>query len=231
MNNGQNFFVYRPLSPESSDRVKKVQELYTSVESFNPIDDLHMTLLGRYVIPKTPISRLLPLMEQGPSTSERPYTMDVIESRIVYRTRKLGRSSIQLILDNDTNDMYQAEHAHFRKEAEKFGSTLSYRVNYPHVTIGYLDTANAISTILDPTEEIVGEKLVFMPIESEHGSIQAAKIPGKKKERLWHKLSKEERLLMYPHSTQEPEMKVRTLSNRKIPSGLLSTIRTSSLEQ
>jgi hypothetical protein len=230
MKNGHNFFVYRPLSPESSELVESVQSKFNTIESFNPIKNLHMTLLGRYVLPKTPISRLLPLMNQGPPTSERPYTMEIAETRLKLRTRKLGRSSIQLLLNDETDDMFHAEHAHFRKVAEKFGSTSAYRVDYPHVTIGYIDTAHAITSVLQPAEELVGEELVFMPIESEHGTVNAAITPGQKKERLWPKLSKEERLIMYPHSTQVPEIEVRTLSNKKIPSGLLGTIRTSSLE-
>jgi hypothetical protein len=226
MNNGQNFFVYRPLSEESSEVVRNIQDQYVSLESFQPVDDMHLTLLGRHVLPKTPKQRLLPIVRRGPATSEESYSMEVSGIQFADRTHIIGRSAIQLLLKEDDADAFHSEHSFFRLTAEKFGSTIANRNDYPHVTIGYLETSRSLLSILQQGRALVGESLSFDPIQSDLGAVKAEKVDESKKNVPRLKKPKTGHRAENDYTTDMPSTIVRTVRAGGIPSGLLSSLRT-----
>jgi hypothetical protein len=227
MNNGQNFFVYRPLSEKSSEVMKNIQDQYISLESFQPVDDMHLTLLGRNVMPKTPKQRLLPIVRRGPATSEQSYMMEVSGIQFADRTHMIGRSAIQLLLKEDNTDAFHSEHTFFRLTAEKFGSTLANRSDYPHVTLGYLETSHSLQSILQLGRPLVGESLTFDPIQSDLGTVKAEKVEESKQNVPRPKNTKTGHRAENDYATNIPSPIVRTVHASGIPLGLLSSLRTS----
>jgi 2'-5' RNA ligase len=226
MNNGQNLFIYRPLSEESNDAVQKLQKKYSSFKSFQPAQNPHVTLLGRYVLPKTPTERLMPILENGPETSEKSYSLEISDTIFATRTRRIGRTAIQLLLTDNDEDTFAKEHAHFRKIAAKFGSEKAHLSQYPHVTLGYLESYLAFDSLLSVGADMKGLDVTLLPVQSELGPIKAKQSNTRRK---WDQLSKEERLILYPYSTPTPKITVRKVGT-EIPKGFLSSIRPKTVE-
>jgi hypothetical protein len=231
MKNGKNLFIYRPLSPESSSEIEEIQEQYESLIPFQRATRLGVTLLGKHAIPKTPIGRLLPILKSGPVTSQETYSMEVQDVHFMTRTREIGRTSIQLMLEDTVDNTFSAESTLFRKTAERFGGANAFKAGHPHVTIGYLEAADALDSLLAISQSMIGKNLDLLPIQSDLGPVEARQDFIKENKVPWSQLTTEERAIKAPHSTRANTGQVRTVLPGSIPGGLLGTIRTSSLEQ
>jgi len=227
MKNGQNLFIYRPLSQESNDVVQKLQNKYSSFESFQSVEKPTVTLLGRYVLPKTPIQKLMPILENGPATSEQVYSLEISDTIYATRTRRVGMTAVQLLLSDTDEDIFAKEHAHFRKIATTYGSEKAHISQYPHVTIGYLKSHLAFDSLLNMGEDLKDSKLELLPVQSDLGPIKAKQNSTGRK---WDQLTTEERNRIYPYNTPTPEITLRTVAGAGIPKGLLDSIRPKTVE-
>lgn len=175
MRSQHQLFIYRPLETNSATRVERLQEEYASIESFYPIQNLHMTILSGQAKRGMDRDRLREnVMHCAPIFSEELSEATVASVQLDYRSRDITRLAIKLMLDDIGSEQYFEEHEAFKSRLKMtYASAYFSRFTQPHVTIGYLDVARGITGILNPAEELVGTPLSFAPTRSNVGQARA----------------------------------------------------------
>ncbi|MDB5162398.1 MAG: hypothetical protein JWO54_894 [Candidatus Saccharibacteria bacterium] len=216
MKSEQNFFVYRPLQRNSSAVIKSLQKEYSSIKTFVPVRDPHLTILSSFTDRIIPISRFQNIMEDAPETAETTFDTEIVKATLGHRARDLTRYAVRLVLDDQNNAPYLEEHEQFKKEVIKTSKNLHVRhFMSPHVTVGYLDSGHALGSVMESANELVGSSLSFGPIESSAGKAIARRIINTPPSRPTSEVIKEP---------------IRTLQQGVIPAAFLSTIRPRDLE-
>lgn len=226
MSTNERFFVYRPVVGESLEKLSAVQQEYTAIPSFNPVDALHMTLIGGNNSRTIPLNQRGKILKRAPETAAEPLNFDVESVEAGARYGFLSQVAIRLFLNDSDTRTYQAEHSHFINAANNIEGVTTLRPSSPHVTIGYLDEWHALDSITDPIQDLVGSTIEFGPAMSP--SAPDTRIPEKTK-----RTPRSQRLReITPHEIIRVNPKQPTTVNApravtpgSIPSGLLAAMR------
>jgi 2'-5' RNA ligase len=175
MNNDPNLFIYRPLSEESAEMVRSLQQSYRSISSFSPIADPHLTLLSGQIADDTSFETLVTRIKKGPETSEDSLDLSIANSFIHKSTRRAGQAAIGMLLKGDLLETVLDEHEYLTAKGERFCSSIKQRKLRPHVTIGYLNKVQAINPIMRPVKDCVEMPVSLLPIKSNISQIYAFK--------------------------------------------------------
>ena len=170
-------FIYRNLQPESEARLSEIQSEYvSSIDSFVPVENLHLTILNAYSKRVVAHHRLEAVIHNAPQTSVEPSESEVVAARLDVRARSMTRLVMTLVLDDEASSQYFTEHDVFKKTLLKRDKQVNVR-NFvqPHVTLGYLDVADGVASIMDIAESVVGSSIVFQSVESNFGKVSAKK--------------------------------------------------------
>ena len=204
-----NLVVYRPLLPDSEAELKRLQDEYASIKSFKPAGDLHLTVFRGHT-KKRLRSKLERIVHSAPQISAEPYDAEVgaVEMN---RLTQVTRMAIRLALNVELDDAYYTELEEFDRIAKRTDSTMwARRFTQPHVTIGYLDVADGLSTVPDAAEAFVGRTLHFAPSTSNVGDVRV-RIPVVKAPTV--------------STPMTVEASVRTVQPGTIPAGFLASLR------
>ena len=215
MDRDRGLFIYRPLTPESSALLKPLQGDLDLIDTFQPVENLHLTLLNRNILSRIDGRDREDFILTGPATSRDTYEMHIDTVRFHQTARSMSRFAISLRL-NSSDGHYIDEHKSFRERAEKRKQKKSVFSQDPHVTLGHLRPEFAIESILDLTESLIGQTLSFGPIESNIGPV-GPPIPQPENS----KPSK-------PNKVSSPtviHVPVRTLSTQPTPVNFLTSLR------
>lgn len=204
--------IYRPLLPESAAQLQSLQNEYASIHSFVPVENLHLTLLSAHTHKGRNIPTLQRVGDNTPKSSAESYDTEIIGARFDKRSLDLTRVALRLILNSEESSHYFKEHEIFRTAVEKLDDTMLIR-NFagPYVTLGYLDTALGLTSVIDSAESLVGSYLSFGPIDSNVGIMHTPK-----------KAPRPPKPVSIPVVIDAP---VRTLKPGAIPQGLLASMR------
>ena len=210
MNTEQYIFVSRPLQPESASQLQLLQQEYAAIPSFEPVEKPHLTIFNSQTWQTVHPSRLKYVIDGAPKVSRTTFEDEIVEAVLTPRVRGLSRFAIRLILDDEADTRYRNEHKFYKKAFEKIDPTLrSRQFVSPHVTIGYLNTEDAIDSIMDSAKLLVGAPLHMGTVESNVGNVTVPEPRTYVKQK--------PRKIEY-----EP---VRTITPGGIPQGLLASIR------
>lgn len=208
----QDISIYRPLLPESAAQLQSLQDEYASIDSFVPVEDLHLTLLSGQTKKRLNIPTLQRVGDNTPKSSAESYDTEIVGARFDKRSLDLTRVALRLILNSEGSSHYFKEHEIFRTAVEKIDDTMLVRhFAGPHVTLGYLDTALGLTSVIDSAESLIGNYLSFGPIDSSVGRMHTPK-----------NTIKHPNLVSTPMAIDAP---VRILKLGAIPQGLLANMR------
>jgi len=210
MHTQQNFFVYRPLLPESEAVVRSLQENYLAVPSFEPVEDIRLPILTSQTWESIEYAQLLAIIRKAPDVSRKPFNSEIIDANFGPAVRDMTRRAINLVL-NDDNNRFLEEHKRFKAAVQKADDTVYVRpFTEPYITIGHLDDAHALTSLLDSAKALVGQSVHIGSTESTVGKVDT-RPPA-------------ERIRQTPREIiiNEP---VRTIKPGGIPKGLLNSLR------
>lgn len=204
--------IYRPLLSKSATRLQSLQNEYASIHSFVPVENLQLTLLSGQTKKRLNIPTLQRAGDNAPKSSAESYDTEIIGARLDRQSLDLTRVALRLILNSEESSHYFKEHEIFRTAVEKLDDTMLIR-NFadPYVTLGYLDTALGLTSVIDTAESLVGSYLSFGPIDSNVGIMHTPK-----------KIPRSPSLASTPMVIDAP---VRILKPGAIPQGLLASMR------
>ena len=167
-----NLFVYRPLQPESESKLQSLQNEYASVHSFKPVENLHLTLLNSNKVKWLNIPTWQRIKNDAPKTSAESFDTQIVDTRLEKSLTDLTRVALKLILDSEESTHYFEEHYALKQAAEKIDEAIRFRpFIIPYVTLGHLDTAQAVESVKAGAESLVGNYLSFSPTESNVGKM------------------------------------------------------------
>jgi|GEM_PF-2451298 len=217
MSTPENFFIYRPVTPGGAAKLETLQNEYASnVQSFVPVKNPHVTIFSGLSWQRIAHHQLESVIDNAPKTSKKAFETKVSEAALSIRARSLSRSAIRLVLDDEPDERLLQEHIQFKKRFEKLDKNLFTRFFVsPHITIGYLDNAHAVSTILDTANDFIGTTLNIGKTESNMSHIGSFASP------------KYSRPINdgTSSSVQLKNEQVRTVTPGGIPQGLLASLR------
>lgn len=219
MNPEHNLFVYRPLLPESSAQLKRVQKEYASVESFAPVKSLHVTILAARMNSKLSNHRVHEIINDAPKVSQESFDAEIINTQLDSRSRDITRLAIKLMLQGEAGDHYFQEHEEFLdavKKADEFA--LVRKFTQPHITLGYLDAGHGVASVMDRVDMLTGTMLGLGPTESNLGTVFVQSAVTRRR----HKRKQRWAAFRTPVDTDEP---VRTIQPGSLPEGLLASLR------
>lgn len=204
--------IYRPLLSESAPQLQSLQNEYASIHSFVPVENLQLTLLSGQTKKRLNIPTLQRAGDNVPKSSAESYDTEIIGARLDKQSLDLTRVALKLILNSEESSRYFDEHKIFRTAVEKIDDTMLVDDFVgPHVTLGYLDTALGLTSMVDSAESLIGKYLSFGPIESNVGRMHTPKKAARS-----------------PNPVSTPmviDTTVRTLQPGAIPQGLLASMR------
>jgi hypothetical protein len=204
------FFVYRPLLPESAAQLRRLQKEYGAIRSFGPAKSLHLAILHGHTKRRLASHKLEEIMSDAPKGSEDIYDTEITGVKLDRRTRDVTRLAIRLILDSETGERYLEEHEAYKKAVNTVDKTmLMSRLTQPQLTIGYLDVSHGLASTMDGAEALIGTTLHFGGVGSNMG--KAHVIPD---------LPEADR-----HTPMLIDTPVRTVQLGGIPQGFLSSLR------
>jgi len=206
------FVVYRPLAPESVTKVRALQEEYASIDSFEPTENLRVTVLDSFT--RRPINEYLlqELIKEAPDISKKTLDSEVSHPEFGERMRDMTRCAIKLILHDVDNE--------FHLEHKKFKNAVRRRIDpnmhvhpfaRPEITIGYLDHALAVAPLLRPAEAVIGNMVHVGTTESNVGKVLVPEVKQPYDREPVHSIV-----------VNEP---IRTLKPGSIPQNLLASLR------
>jgi len=211
------FFVYRPLQPDSEAELTRLQAAYGAVRSFEPVEALHLTILRGHTKARLATHKLHEIMNNASPASVES-SAAAVDSTQVTKTRKdVTRLAITLLLQNAPDDSFFKEYRTFRNAINRKEIPMYLPdAPQPHVTIGHLDAEYGLVDIMDAANELVGTTLQFDPTQSNVGPA-----------RVWVKPVVEavpDRRLQ-PSTRPVTDTPIRTIRPGGIPAGLLSSMR------
>jgi len=206
----QNFFVYRPLLPESESRMRSLQEDYSSIPSFEPIENLQLPILTSQTWGSIYVEKLVSIIDKAPDVSKKSFDSEIIEAKLGPAVQDMTRRAINLVLSDGEDNHFLEEHKRFKAAGRRADKKLYVRpFTEPTITIGHLDSAHAISSLLDSAKALVGQTIRIGSTESNVGRVDA---PVRSES-----IKKAPREIIY-----EP---IQTIKPGGIPQGLLNSIR------
>lgn len=200
--------VYRPVSHESMSLVRTIQaECASSISTFRGAKEPRLNILHPSILPAIRGKDRDRLLEDAPSTSEDEYDMKI--KSFVFRLKSdVRHCNIALALEEDEEGHYSDEFRAFRKLAAESNERVDdFVLLSPHVTVGYLDPAQALASVLEKLDGFRGEEIRFDPTMSNVGKV---------------------RRLHKPH-TPFPEssgIEIQPHNPRGMPQGFLRSLRT-----
>ncbi len=201
-------FVYRQPTPESMARIEAVQDEFAAVPSFERVDNPHLTLLGGNSSFLTTERVLERILMEGPQTAEEQYPMEVTSVLVRQFESDIAKYTIGLFLNPDDGHFSQ-EHGHYMRMAAKRNKRDVVFTREPHVTIGYIGPEHAFATVTEPAEVLVGESIMFEPLESNGGRIRAKRLAAYR-----------------PSSSRIPDdLSVKRVRPGSIPTGFLASLK------
>ncbi len=165
-------FVYRPLEEHSVERVKQLQAKYSLIPSFNPVTDLHTTVVSGNSGPLADRYQLEAVMKNAPSTAIESHTA-LISEILLNRSKDVTRIAIQLALDETNSQRFLDERALFKQRFQNVrGGAFIRHLSRPHVTVGYVGASLATGSLVEQASEVVGAQLDYGPVDSTFGPAQ-----------------------------------------------------------
>ena len=211
MHTQQNFFVYRPLLPESESRLRSLQENYSSVPSFEPVENPRIPILTSQTWENIEYAKLVSIINKAPDVSKKSFDSEIIKAELGPAIRDMTRRAINLVISDGDDNHFLEEHKIFKAAGLRADKTLYVRpFTEPYITIGYLNGADAVTTLLDSAKALVGQTVSIGTTESSVGKVDT-RPPA-------------ERIVKEPRKITITES-VRTVTPGGIPPGLLNSIR------
>ncbi len=156
-------FIYRPLLEQSDAAIRQVQAELASVESFAPVEELHMTLLKGEVTKKLRDGELEKVVFPLPKVADESYTLGV-KSAGVHQPR-IGRVAYTIELQ-DTDEVFHDEHALFnQRAAHRLGRIPLLRT--PHVTVGYAEAVHATAATVEVLRDLIPSEIGFSKLATD----------------------------------------------------------------
>ena len=213
--NRSRLFIYRPLVPESAAELRVLQGRYANVGTFRPVDNPHLTLLQGSVMPPRTKSSWSRIIENGPTTTDDTYDMSIEAVRLHPRGHRLAGYAISLMLDI-SDGQYHDEATFFSKMSSRVAKKQnSFIIREPHVTVGLIDSAFALDSLLESAQSYVGRRLAFGAIESSLGRVSRS----------------EADIPRHPSDVQPVEGPVGTVRPRTVPASFLASLRPERAEE
>ena len=211
MNDESNFFVYRPVLPDSAKRLELLQNEYASIQSFTPVQNPFLTILSGHSKRRLSNHKLEGILDKAPKSSRQAYDTEIIETKIEHLTQDLTRLAMRLVLTSDST-YYQEEHEILRDAAIRCDSGMEVRrFTNPYVTVGYVDTGDGLASLMDSANTLVGSTLRFGSIESNVGAVHEEPVVPRRGAR--------------PSTPKGDNTNVRTIRPGASPQGLLASMR------
>lgn len=160
MNTNRAEFLYRPLTTESAEQVSALQEEFAAIDSFQPVEPPHLHILGGNRILFLSNGQRSAILRKAPGSTVRPIELRVEHGTVEPRKEHIGTHAVRLFLD-DPDGLYDKEHTQFRAVADRLAERHVVYAVTPHLTIGYLDSMDALDQLQDTVQALNGEMLHF----------------------------------------------------------------------